>query len=423
MRVLLIGSGGREHALAWGLARSSGLGELHAAPGNPGMSELATCHDVAVGDLAGITDLAVSLRVDLAVVGPEAPLVGGLVDRLAAAGIRAFGPTADAARIEGSKAFAKDVMTAAGVRTAASTVCDTLAAAQLAIAEAEGRVVVKADGLAAGKGVIVCDSAEDAERAVRQCLVDRAFGGSGDRVLIEQRLEGPELSMLALCDGETVLPLAPARDYKRIFDGDQGPNTGGMGCISPVPGFEDSAVRELVAAVHRPVVDELARRGAPYRGCLYAGLMLTDEGPHVIEFNARWGDPETQVIVPRLRSDLLDLLVRAADGRLPEAPLELGDQACVSVVLAARGYPDAPERGAEITGVGSAAACEGVSVFHAGTARDGGRLVVAGGRVLNVSAVGPDLVTARERAYEAADRIAFDGMQRRSDIGAVAARV
>jgi phosphoribosylamine--glycine ligase len=387
------------------------------------MSELATCHDVAIGDLAGITDLAESLRVDLVVVGPEAPLVGGLVDRLAAAGIRAFGPSADAARIEGSKAFAKDVMAAAGVRTAASTVCDTLAAAQLAIAEAEGRVVVKADGLAAGKGVIVCDSAEDAERAIRQCLVDRAFGGSGDRVLIEQRLEGPELSMLALCDGETVLPLAPARDYKRIFDGDQGPNTGGMGCISPVPGFDGSAVRELVAAVHRPVVDELATRGTPYRGCLYAGLMLTDEGPQVIEFNARWGDPETQVIVPRLRSDLLDLLVRAAEGRLAEAPLELADQACVSVVLAARGYPDAPERGAEITGVESAAACEGVSVFHAGTAREGGRLVVAGGRVLNVSAVGPDLPTARDRAYEAADRIAFDGMQRRSDIGAVAARV
>jgi phosphoribosylamine---glycine ligase len=423
MRVLLIGSGGREHALAWGLARSPGLGELHAAPGNPGIAQVATCHDVGVGDLAGLTDLAVSLRADLVVVGPEAPLVAGIGDRLAAAGITCFGPDAEAARLEGSKAFAKEVMAAAGVPTAAYSVCDTVAAAQLAVAEADGNVVIKADGLAAGKGVFVCESVEEAEEAIRACLVDQRFGGSGARVLVEQRMEGPEVSMLALCDGEEVLPLAPARDYKRALDGDRGPNTGGMGCISPVPELEPGLVDEVVAIVHRPVIEEMRRRGTPFRGCLYAGLMLTADGPRVLEFNTRWGDPETQVLVPRLAGDLLDALHRAATGRLADAQLEVRPDACVSVVLAAAGYPDAPQAGAEIEGVEAASELEGVTVFHAGTRRNGDTLVVSGGRVLNVSATAPDLAAARERAYEAAGLIRFQGMQLRSDIGEVTAHV
>ena len=420
MRVLLIGSGGREHALAWGLARSPSLSELHAAPGNPGIAAVATCHDVPTDDLLALTDLAVELSADLVVVGPEAPLVSGLADRLHAAGIACFGPLAAAALIEGSKAFAKEVMDAAGVPTASFSICDTPAAAQLAIAEADGNVVIKADGLASGKGVFVCDSVAEAERAVRACLVDRRFGGSGARVLVEQRLEGPEVSLLALCDGDTVLPLAPARDYKRALDGDRGPNTGGMGCISPVPGLDAATVEEVVEQVHRPVIAELARRGVPFRGCLYAGLMLTDDGPRVLEFNARWGDPETQVLVPRLEGDLLDTLARTASGRLVGAGLTVSEAACATVVLAARGYPDAPEPGAVIEGLDAAATVEGVTVFHAGTALADGQPVVAGGRVLNVSAVAPDLAGARERAYQAAALISFDGMQLRHDIGELA---
>ncbi len=423
MRVLLVGSGGREHALAWGLARSSRLGELHAAPGNPGIAAIATCHAVAADDLESLTALAVSLGADLVVIGPEVPLVAGLADRLAVAGVAAFGPLQPAARLEGSKTFAKEVMAAAGVPTATFSLCDTVAAAQLAIAEADGDVVIKADGLAAGKGVFVCDSVSEAERAVRACLVDRRFGGAGGRVLIEQRLHGAEVSMLALCSGTDVLPLAPARDYKRALDGDLGPNTGGMGCITPVPGIDGSQVEEIVEAVHRPVIAELAERGIEFRGCLYAGLMLTDDGPRVLEFNTRWGDPETQVIVPRLQGDLLDALLRVAVGGLDGASLSVSDEACVTVVLAAAGYPEAPERGAVISGVERAAERPGVTVFHAGTEHDGERLRVAGGRVLNVSATGADLGEARRRAYQAAAEIEFDGMQARSDIGEVSTLV
>jgi phosphoribosylamine--glycine ligase len=416
MRVLLVGSGGREHALAWGLVRSPGLDELHAAPGNPGMAALATCHPVPTDDLEALTALAVSLAVDLVVIGPEAPLVAGLSDRLAVVGVPSFGPTADAARLEGSKAFAKEVMDAAGVPTARFSVCDTVAAAQLAIAESEGEVVIKADGLAAGKGVFVCGSVAEAEDAVRACLIDRRFGGAGGRVLIEERLSGAEVSMLALCAGEDVVALAPARDYKRALDGDRGPNTGGMGCISPVPGLDASMVDEIVATVHRPVIAELACRGVEFRGCLYAGLMLTDDGPRVLEFNTRWGDPETQVIVPRLDGSLLDALCWSA-GISERGPLGVSADACVTVVLAAGGYPDAPQQGAVITGVEAADRHPGVTVFHAGTSHDGHALRVAGGRVLNVSATGADLEEARRRAYAAAAEIEFDGMQLRADIG------
>jgi phosphoribosylamine--glycine ligase len=420
MRVLLVGSGGREHALAWALRRSPGLSALHAAPGNPGIAGLARCHPVAVSDAEGLTRLALELRADLVVIGPEAPLVAGLADRLAAAGVPAFGPSAAAARLEGSKAFAKTVMDAAGVPTARFTVCDTVAAAHAAIAEAPGDVVVKADGLAAGKGVVVCSSTAEAHAAVAAALVDGRFGTAGRRVLIEERLVGEELSLLALCDGEHVLPLAPARDFKRAHDGDRGANTGGMGCISPVPGVGDEAVADIVAQVHRPVINELARRGTPFRGCLYAGLILTADGPRVIEFNVRFGDPEAQVILPRMAGDLLELLARAADGSLEGCDAEVAERACVSVVLAARGYPDAPELGDPIGGIDEAGEVEGVTVFHAGTAEHAAGLVTAGGRVLNVTAIGPDFETARRRAYAGVDAIRIDGSHHRTDIGLAA---
>jgi phosphoribosylamine---glycine ligase len=419
MRVLLIGSGGREHALVWKLSQSPLLGELHAAPGNPGIALHATLHDVLATDLEGLTALAARLQADLVVVGPEAPLVDGLADRLAEAGIAVFGPSAAAARVEGSKTFAKSVMDAAGVPTARFAVCDTPAAAQAAIAEASGRVVIKADGLAAGKGVFVCSSAAQAEQAVRACLVERRFGQAGARVLVEELISGPEVSVLALCDGEHVLALPTARDAKRALDGDRGPNTGGMGCVSPAPDLAPEAVADIVASVHRPVVNELARRGTPFRGCLYAGLMLTLDGPRVLEFNARFGDPEAQAILPRVQGDLLDALHRAASGSLEGAELTAGDDVAVSVVVAAQGYPDAPVTGAAIDGVHAAEAIDGVTVFHAGTALDGGRLVASGGRVLNVTAVAPDFAAARERAYAGVGRIAMAGSQHRTDIGLV----
>jgi phosphoribosylamine---glycine ligase len=422
MRVLVVGSGGREHALAWKLRTSPRLTELHAAPGNPGIGELAELHDVAVSDLEGLTELALRVRADLVVVGPEAPLVGGLVDRLATAGVPAFGPTAKAAQLEGSKAFSKSVMDAAGIPTARFTVCDTVSAAAAAIAEAGGSVVIKADGLAAGKGVFVCSSVTEAHVAVQACLVEGRFGEAGRRLLVEERMSGPEVSVLALCDGERVVALAPARDAKRALDGDRGPNTGGMGCSSPVPDLDEDAVADIVAAVHRPVVNEMARRDMPFRGCLYAGLMLTPDGPRVLEFNVRFGDPEAQVILPRLRGDLLDALTRAATGSLDGADLSTGADVGVSVVIAARGYPDAPEAGAAIDGVHTAAAVEGVTVFHAGTALEHGRLVAAGGRVLNVTALAEDFSTARKRAYTAVSRISLAGSHHRTDIGADAAK-
>jgi phosphoribosylamine---glycine ligase len=418
MRVLVVGSGGREHALVWKLAQSPLEPELHAAPGNPGIAALATLHPVAAADLDGVTRLAAELAVDLVVVGPEAPLVAGLADRLAAAGLRCFGPRREAARIEGSKAFAKSVMDAAGVPTARYAVCDTVAAAQAAIAERNGRVVVKADGLAAGKGVTVCHSAAAAEAAARECLAEHRFGEAGRRVLVEELLEGPELSLLALCDGERVVGLPPARDYKRAHDGDAGPNTGGMGSLSPVPGIDAGELERIVRSVHLPVVNELARRGTPFRGCLYAGLMLTSDGPRVLEFNVRFGDPETQAVLPRLGGDLLAALYRAASGALEgDGGLHGADAACASVVLAGRRYPEAPDHGTPIDGVEEAGREEGVTVFHAGTALEDGRLVTDGGRVLNVSAVGADPAAAADRAYAAVERISFAGMHYRRDVG------
>jgi phosphoribosylamine--glycine ligase len=412
VRVLVVGSGGREHALVRTLLRSPQAPELLCAPGNAGIRRDARPLDAPGDDPAALARAARDAGVDLAVVGPEAPLVAGLADALAAEGVRCFGPRADAARLEGSKAFAKEVMEAAGVPTAAHRVVATVDEGMAAIAGYPA--VIKADGLAAGKGVVIAAGEAEARAALEEMLVARRFGEQP--VVVEEFLAGDELSLLALCDGERAIPLAPARDYKRIGDGDSGPNTGGMGSFSPVPGT-DELVRDVVASVHQPVVEELARRGTPFHGVLYAGLMLGEDGPKVLEFNVRFGDPETQVVLPRLRSDLLALLIAATetDG-LAGAELDWDPRAAVCVVLASRGYPARSSCGDVIAGLDALPA--GVEVFHAGTAERDGDVVTAGGRVLGVTALGDDRDAARSAAYAAADVIAFDGAQLRRDIAA-----
>jgi phosphoribosylamine--glycine ligase len=401
VKVLVVGSGGREHALVWKLAQSPRLDAVHAAPGNPGIARIGECHPVRAEDGEGLLALARELDIDLVVVGPEAPLVAGLANVLRHAGVAVFGPTAEAARIEGSKSFAKDVLDAAGVPTAAR------------LAVARPPCVVKADGLAAGKGVFVCRTQQELDDGLR------AAAALGGELLIEELLEGEEVSLFALADGRDAAPLAPAQDFKRIGEGDEGPNTGGMGSYSPVPGLGEPEVEELVDTVHRPVLAELARRGAPFSGLLYAGLMLTEDGPRVLEFNCRFGDPETQSILPRLEGDLLTSLASAAAGRL-DGELGVSDRAAVTVVLASGDYPEQGDSGTPIEGIEDAEET-GALVFHAGTARHGGRLVTNGGRILNVSALGDDLAAARAQAYDAVGRISFAGMRFRRDIGFAAA--
>ena len=397
MNVLLVGSGGREHALAWKLAQSPLLGELHAAPGNPGIAALGVCHPLRSDDPDALLGLCREVAIDLVVVGPEAPLVAGLADHLRHAGIAVFGPSSAAARIEGSKSFAKSVMQVAGVPTAK------------ALGEARAPCVIKADGLAAGKGVFVCRTQEEVADALARAREH------GEAIVVEELLEGEEVSLFALCDGAEALPLAPAQDFKRLLDGDEGPNTGGMGSYSPVPSLSPEQAADLVESVHRPVLRSLAARGTPFQGLLYAGLMLTDAAPRVLEFNCRFGDPETQAILPRLEGDLLEALAAAAEGTLAGVELAAGPEAAVTIVLAASGYPDRPERGVPLDGIADAEA-EGALVFHAGTALRDGSLVSAGGRVLNVTGVGASVADAREQAYRAVDRIEFAGVQYRHDV-------
>jgi phosphoribosylamine--glycine ligase len=409
-RVLVVGGGGREHALVRTLLRSPAAPEVLAAPGNAGLA----ADGVECLPDADLVALARERQVDLVVVGPEAPLVAGLVDDLAAAGIAAFGPSKAAARIEGSKAYAKELMKRAGVPTASHLVLRDREEAAAHLACASYPAVLKADVLAAGKGVIIAADEREARASLDVFFGERRFGET--EVVLEEFLEGEEVSLLALCDGERAVPLAPAQDYKRIFDGDEGPNTGGMGSYSPVPGFDLERAQEIAAVAHQPIVDELRAQGTPFHGVLYAGLMMTADGPKVLEYNARFGDPETQAVLPRLRSDLLELLdASTRPGGLAGVEPEWSPDWAVTVVMASRGYPDTSSSGDRISGLDEV---EDAEVFHAATAREGDDFVTAGGRVLNVTGLGSTPGEARDRAYAAVDRIDFDGRQVRSDIAA-----
>lgn len=407
MRVLLVGNGGREHAIGWKLATSPRVRELMSLPGNPGLAELGpTVEGIAVDDVGAIAAMARVQSVDLVVVGPEAPLAAGVVDAVSALGIPVFGPTRAAARLESSKAFAKEVMSRAGVPTAGSRSFADAGAARDFLGRSDGPFVVKADGLAAGKGVLVTDSRDEASRWVDHCL-DGGFGSAGESVLIEDFLDGPEVSVFAVCTDRGAVPLAPARDYKRLGDGDRGPNTGGMGSFSPVTDLPADLLETTMRHVIEPTLEQMTEDGAPFRGFLYAGLVLTADGPRVLEFNVRLGDPETQAVLPRMTTDLVDVL----EGATPQ----WSDDFAVNVVLAAEGYPVSPTKGAVIRGIDSVP--DDVLVFHSGTAREGRNLVVDGGRVLNLVGIAPTLTGARDRAYQASAGIRWPGLQHRTDIG------
>jgi phosphoribosylamine--glycine ligase len=417
MRVLVVGGGGREHALAWKLARSPRVETVWCAPGNPGIAEVATCVPIAADDLKTLTRFAREQAIDLTVVGPELPLTLGLVDRFADEGLRAFGPTAAAARLEGSKVFAKELLRTLRVPTAFFGAFDDPDQAGRYIDEVGAPVVVKADGLAAGKGVFICPTVADAKDAVAQVMDQRLFGDAGARVVVEEFLEGEELSFMAITDGDTVLPLAESQDHKRVFDGDRGPNTGGMGAYSPVPLMTPALRRHVMRDIMEPVVDGLARQGARYTGVLYAGLMVHQGHAKVLEFNVRFGDPEAQVLMMRLTSDLALLIDAACDGNLAETTVEWDPRAAACVVLAAEGYPGAVEKGRAIGGLARLRDWGDGMVFHAGTRRDGDRVVTDGGRVLGVTALGASVDDAVAEAYRAVAHLDWPGMHYRRDIG------
>jgi phosphoribosylamine--glycine ligase len=417
LRILLVGSGGREHALAWKLAQSSSLGRLYAAPGNPGIAALAECVPLAADAVADLAAFAERARIDLTVVGPEVPLAAGLVDQLTARGLPVFGPTRAAAELESSKVFAKALFARYGIPTARFGTFDRPAPARAFVRELGGRAAVKADGLAAGKGVVLCREAGEADRAIGDMLEQRVFGAAGARVVVEELLEGEEVSVFALTDGDAVCPLAAAQDHKAIFDGDRGPNTGGMGAYSPPPALDPGLHARVVETVLRPTVRAMAAEGRPYRGVLYAGLMLTAAGPRVIEYNVRFGDPECQVLAVRLAEDLVPLCRAVAEGKGLPGAVAWRPEPAVCVVLASGGYPGTYPTGHPIGGLDRAAAHPGVTVFHAGTAMKDGRLVTAGGRVLGVTATAADLPGAIAAAYRAVADIRFEGMHFRRDIG------
>jgi phosphoribosylamine---glycine ligase len=422
MRVLVVGAGGREHALAWRLARDPAVERVLAAPGNAGIAREASCFGVAADDVDGLLALVERERVDLVVVGPEGPLVAGLADRLASAGYPVFGPLGGAARLEGSKGWAKDLCERYGIPAAESLSAATMSEGLDALDEFGPPYVVKVDGLAAGKGVVITEERDEAVRALERALVEGEFGEAGSTVLVEEHLTGREVSAFALTDGTMALPLAFAQDFKRVGDEDAGPNTGGMGAYSPVPFVDDATAERIRTDVVERTIRAMADEGVPYRGVLYAGLMLTDAGPRVLEFNCRFGDPETQALMPRLASEPAALFLACARGELPSRPVDLRPGACVTVVLASGGYPEAYETGFEIEGLEAAERVEGATVFHSGTTERQGRVVTAGGRVLSVSATGSSIAEARERAYDASGRVSFGGMRYRADIAALAAK-
>jgi len=417
MKVLIVGGGGREHALCWALRRSAFVEELFCAPGNPGIAELADCLPVSAGEIVEIADLAAKLHMDLTVVGPELPLSLGIADEFGKRSLPIFGPTRLAAQIESSKVFAKEFFRRHGIATAQAIVCASRDEAEAAIAQLRYPVVLKADGLAAGKGVLTAESREEANRALTLFFDERVFGSAGDRVLVEEFLRGTEASFLAVCDGQTPVPLPTARDYKKVYDGDRGPNTGGMGGHSPAGSMDAAMSSQVLKEIIWPALKGLAAEGRPFCGVLYAGLMLTESGPKVLEFNARFGDPEAEVILPRVDSDLVGLLVAATRGELEGiTPIEVKPEACVGVVLCSGGYPGPFENGKPITGLTEAERMPAVQIFHSGTAIIGDRLVTAGGRVLVVTATGSTFSDAAARAYEAADKIEFEGKHLRRDI-------
>ena len=419
MRILVVGGGGREHALCWAIAASPLCDKLWCAPGNAGIATEADCVPIAVDDLDGLVALARDRAVDLVVVGPEVPLVLGLVDRLEASGIRAFGPSAAAARLEGSKAFTKDLCARHGIPTAAARTFKEAAPAKAYLRKIGAPVVVKADGLAAGKGVVVAETLDAAKAAVDAALGDGAFGPAGATILVEECLTGPEVSCFALCDGNHVLPLAAAHDYKRALEGDRGPNTGGMGAVSPTPRLAPEMERRIYEEIIEPTVAGMAADGTPYRGVLYAGVMLTPDGPRLLEYNVRFGDPECQALLPRLRSDLVPALLAVCDGTLDSVDLRWRPDTAVCVVMANRGYPADYDKGGTIAGLEAVANLESVEVFHAGTTPDpAGAVSATGGRVLNVVGLGDDVGGARARAYGVVERVAWPDAVWRRDIGA-----
>lgn len=417
MNVLIIGSGGREHALAWKVAQSPLVEKVYCAPGNPGMAQVAECVDIGVNDFDALLQCAKDNAVGLTLVGPEDPLSKGITDVFAKEGLKVFGPSADAARLESSKSFAKALMAKYNIPTADYAEFTDAGEAVAYVQEKGAPIVVKADGLAAGKGVTVAQTVDEAVEAIRAAMTDKVFGDAGNRVVIEECLFGEEASILAFTDGKTVLSMATSQDHKPVFDGDKGPNTGGMGAYSPAPVVTPELFDEIQRTIMQPCVDGMAKEGTPYTGILYGGLMITEQGPKVIEFNCRFGDPETQVVLPRMKSDIIPAFLACCDGTLDQVTLEWDSGACVTVVMASGGYPGSYPKGKAITGIADAEADANVTVFHAGTKMDGEDLVTNGGRVLNVTALGADIPGAIAKAYEAVGKIAFDGAQNRSDIG------
>ena len=417
MKVMVVGGGGREHALCWAISRSPLCDHLFCAPGNAGIAQVAECIAISADDSAELVAFARNKNIDFVVVGPEAPLVDGLADRMREAGIKVFGPSAAAAQLEGSKAYMKDMLAKSGVPTAAYGRFTNAAKAKAYISEQGAPIVVKTDGLAAGKGVILCDTVEEGHAAVDTMMADKAFGSAGDEIVVEEFLPGEEVSYFALVDGTTALPLVSAQDHKAVGDGDTGPNTGGMGAYSPAPVMTDTLETEIMDTIIMPTVRAMADTEAPYVGVLYAGLMITDAGPKILEYNVRFGDPECQVLMMRLKSDLLPALMAAADGQLKNFNLRWHDDTALVVVLAANGYPGSYEKGSKIKGVETADAQDGVVVFHAGTKTDGDNLLASGGRVLGVTATGNSVSDAQSKAYAAVDVIDWPGGFCRRDIG------